>query len=222
MSGDSTPDNQAEAGGATTDIDYRSVSWDEGEPPEEWHYSHRRAWILENELLEKGHPDLVNWSELARRFDKAKSTIHNDKEVLTDYLVQDLDEDRVDLIGQSIFEKGLRELVTPNEKEKMRPDGTVETFEEDPDWFEVAQFYRMWLDTLQKRGKVEKAPEEVEATVGGGLQEVAVEVAGVAPDDLDADDLDDMPEQDKPPELRDGGNDETENTQTGDTGEGQE
>ena len=55
------PNNQSEAGGAThSDHDYRAITWDEGEPMDEWHYTHRRAWILQNELLEKGHPDLVN------------------------------------------------------------------------------------------------------------------------------------------------------------------
>jgi uncharacterized protein (DUF111 family) len=201
------PDNQKEAAGSSgSDHDYRMIEWDEGTPLSEWHYTHRRAWILQNELLERGHPDLVNWSELARRFDKSKSTLHRDKEVLTEFLTDDLDDDRIDLIGQTIFEKGLRDLLTPTEEKKMKPDGTIEVIEKPPNYTGAAKFYRMWVDTLARRGRTEwKDPdkrEDSEAVVEGGLRQVAVEVAGVAPEELD--DLDDMPDRDKPPELVDG------------------
>jgi hypothetical protein len=201
------PDNQAEAASSSgSDHDYRMIEWDEGKPLDEWHYTHRRAWILQNELLEKGHPDLVNWSELARRFGKSKSTIHRDKEVLTEFLANDIDEDRIDLIGQTIFERGLRQLLTTTTETKMRPDGSTVEIEKPPDYGAAANFYRMWVDTLARRGKTEwKDPdkqEDSEATVEGGLRQVVTEVAGVAPDELD--DLDGMPDRDKPPELVEG------------------
>lgn len=201
------PDNQQEAGNATSrNHDYRMIEWDEGKPLEEWHYTSRRAWILQTQLLEKGHPDLVNWSRLARKFDKSKSTLHRDKEKLTEFLTDDIDENRLDLVGQTIFETGLRELLTPTEETKMRPDGTTEVIEKPPNYHSAADFYLKWLRTLAARGKIEwrdptDSDEDGEA-VEGGLREVMVEVAGVAPDDVeDMEGMEDMPDRDKPPEL---------------------
>jgi hypothetical protein len=197
-------DNERPGGNAqANDPDYREIEWDEGVPMSEWHYTHRRAYILETELLEKGHPGLVNWAELARRFDKAKSTLHKDKQRLKDYLAGDVDDDRIDLIGQVIFKKGLRDLLTPTTEKKMRPDGSIVEIEKPPDYQAAAEFYRLWVDTLARRGKTEwgdpmDAGDE-EGAVEGGLREVVTEVAGVAPEELD--DLDDMPDRDKPPEL---------------------
>lgn len=177
-----------------TDIDYRNVSYDTSKPPEEWSYQARRAYILEQELLVRGHPDNVNWSELARKFDKSKSTIHRDKERLLDYLGEDIDEGRIRALGMSLFESGLLEI----------------TDDEDRDPFDAVSFYRTWVQTMREFGMIEQAvrPEDEEEDMATLSPEgLSISIAPAPAElDLDEEELAALPERDRPDALNANGN----------------
>lgn len=193
------------------DHDYREIDYpkqDDYEPggPNEgeeypsmadWHYAQRRAYILENHLLDKGHPDMVNWSELARLFDKSKSTIHRDKERLTEYLSAGASEERMKALGMSLFESGLLEI----------------TSDDDRDAFEEVKFYKMWVTTLREFGTLPPAANRSDLDDDGELKapdEINVSVGGVSASDVDLDDdeAEGIPDRDLPDAYRDEGDEE--------------
>lgn len=165
-----------------SELDYREIDYDTGKPKSEWGHAARRAYILEQHLEEKGHPELINWSRLAREFDKSKSTIHNDKEKLLEYVVDETDEERVKQIGLSIFEKGLLRISS----------------DDDYDPFDEASFFKMWASTLDEFGLIDLDEDEEDDLFVSGSDEaggVTVQIAGVSGDDVDDDEL---PERDRP------------------------
>lgn len=164
------------------DLDYREIDYPTDKPRSEWGHAARRAYILEQELEEVGHPDLINWSRLAREFDKSKSTLHNDKEKLLEYVVDETDEARVKQIGLSIFEKGLLRISS----------------DDDYDPFDEASFFKMWASTLDEFGLIDLDDDEDDDLFVSGEGEgagVTVQIAGVSGDDVDDADL---PERDRP------------------------
>lgn len=174
--------------------DYAQIEPPTGEDPVEWHYSHRRAWILKNEILAKGAVELVNWKQLADQFDKSTSTLHNDKEKLVEYLGEDVDEDRIAARGRAIFEKGLLDL----QEKAADPEKDV-----GPE--RIAQFYKMWVKTLREFGQLPPAaddPRHKDETDGmDAPEEISVGIAGVEADEFDPEEFEDMPEQDRPEEA---------------------
>lgn len=165
-----------------SDLDYREIDYPTDKPRSEWGHAARRAYILEQELEEVGHPDLINWSRLAREFDKSKSTIHNDKQKLLKYIVDETDEARVKQIGLSIFEKGLLRISS----------------DDDYDPFDEASFFKMWASTLDEFGLIDLDDDEDDDLFVSGEGEgagVTVQIAGVSGDDVDDDEL---PERDRP------------------------
>lgn len=162
-------------------VDYRNLSLPTDKAPSEYSYQERRADILQNYILDKGHPDSVNWSELARYYDKSKSTLHNDKETLTEWIVADLDVGRVSGIASALFEQGLLEIQA----------------DDDYDAFDYHSFVSRWVGTLDKLGvlDLEDADEEDPFSTGGDGDGITVSISGVSADDVDAADL---PEQDRP------------------------
>jgi len=163
-------------------LDYREIDYPTDKPRAEWGHAARRAYILEQEIEEVGHPDLINWSRLAREFDKSKSTLHNDKEKLLEYIVDETDEARVKQIGLSIFEKGLLRISS----------------DDDYDPFDEASFFKMWASTLDEFGLIDLDDEDEEdlfTTGDDATGGVTVQIAGVSADDVDDSEL---PERDRP------------------------
>lgn len=164
-----------------TSVNYWEVEIPEDKEPPEYGYPARRADILRHYLTDKRHPDEVNWSELSRYYDKSKSTIHNDKTTLLEYITEGFDEERIRSLGVSMFEGAIREVLT----------------DDDYDPFDEHALYTKWIHTLDKLGLLDldddEDPEDMFVSdEEGGL---SVEIAGVAADDVD---LTDLPEQDRP------------------------
>lgn len=128
------------------DVDYRSVDTPESKPPEEYHWTERRAEILQ--LIEKaGHPRAVSPTRLADRYDVSKGQISQDKTRLQEYIVKGLDEHRVDATTATVFETAIEELMDNGEFRK------------------AAQTAAEWNDWLADRGHVDREPDRVEANV---------------------------------------------------------
>ena len=163
-----------------TSVNYWEVEIPEDKDPSEYGYQARRADILRHYLIDKRHPDEVNWSELARYYDRGKATLHNDKQTLLEYITQEFSEERVRKLGVSMFEGAIREVLA----------------DDDYDAFDEHALYAKWISTLDKLGLLDLDEEDAEDLFldpdEGGI---SVEIAGVAADDVD---LSDMPEQDRP------------------------
>jgi hypothetical protein len=165
------------------DVDYRELEVPEEKDPPEYRYQERRADILQNYLLDKGHPDRVNWSELARYYDKSKSTLHNDKLTLTEWLVANLDIGRIGEIGTALFEQGLLELQA----------------DDDYDPFDLHAFVAKWTSTLDDLGIIDlDDADEDDLFVTDDEGGVTVEIAGVAADDVADMDMPDRTQTDDP------------------------
>lgn len=163
-------------------VDYRNLSLPTDKAPADYSYQERRADILQNYILDKGHPDAVNWSELARYYDKSKSTLHNDKETLTEWIVDDLDVARVSGIASALFEQGLLEIQA----------------DDDYDAFDYHAFVAKWTSTLEKLGVLDLEDDDEDLFAGGSSGEgdgITVSISGVSADEVD---MDDLPEQDRP------------------------
>ena len=128
------------------DVDYRSVDIPDSKPPEEYHWTERRAEILQ--LIEKaGHPDSISPTRLADRYDVSKSQISQDKSRLQEFIVEQIDEPAVDAITSTVFQTAVQELMDNDEYRK------------------AAKTVADWNDWLADRGHVEREPDRLEANV---------------------------------------------------------
>jgi hypothetical protein len=177
------------------EYDYEAIEWPLGEDPKEWHYSHRRAWILENEIYANGSIEAVNWSELAEQFGKSKSTLHRDKKRLVEYLGMSVEEEKVRARGRTLFEAILRDV----REQYNDPEDSAMTPER------VLNIYRTWVKTLREFGqlppKANDPRHDKDDDATEVPEEISVGISGVEADRFDPDDLDSLPEQDKPAEL---------------------
>jgi hypothetical protein len=129
-----------------SDTDYRAIDIPEDKPPEEYHWTERRAEILE--LIEKaGHPDSISPTRLASRYDVSKSQISQDKARLQQYVVGRMDEDRVDAITATVYETAIRKLMENDEYRK------------------AAKTASEWNEWLGDRGHVGREPNRLEANL---------------------------------------------------------
>jgi len=129
-----------------TDVDYRAIEISEDKPPDEYHWTERRAEILE--LIEQaGHPGAISPTRLARRYGVSKGQISQDKDRLQEYIAGRLNEQRVDAITATVFEKVIKELIDNDEYRK------------------AAKTAADWQDWLADRGHVGREPDRLEANV---------------------------------------------------------
>lgn len=149
-----------------SDTDYRAIDVPEDKPPEEYHWTERRAEILQ--LIEKaGHPDSISPTRLASRYDVSKSQISQDKGRLQKFIVGEMDEDRVDAITATVYETAIRKLMENDEYRK------------------AAKTVSEWNEWMGDRGVVEHEPDRLEADVnqstehelGEGTEEIINELA---------------------------------------------
>ena len=126
--------------------DYRTIEIPQDTPPAEYHWTERRAEILQ--LIEQaGHPDSISPTRLADRYDVSKGQISQDKTRLQEYIAGQLDDDRVDAITQTVFQTAVQELMGNDEYRK------------------AARTVGEWNDWLADRGFVDREPERLEANV---------------------------------------------------------
>jgi hypothetical protein len=129
-----------------SDVNYEAVDIPDDKPPSEYHWTERRAEILQ--LIEKaGHPDSISPTRLADRYDVSKSQISQDKSRLQEFIVEQIDEPAVDAITSTVFQTAVKELMDNDEYRK------------------AAKTVADWNDWLGDRGHVEREPDRLEANV---------------------------------------------------------
>jgi len=147
-----------------TDADYRSIEIPEDKPPSEYHWTERRAEMLE--LIEQaGHPGAISPTRLAERYDVSKSQISQDKSRLQEYIADQLNEQRVDAITETVYQKSVRELMDNGEYRK------------------AAKTVSEWNSWLADRGFVENEPTQLEVDHSYDVRTDVVEVTAADVDD---------------------------------------
>jgi hypothetical protein len=123
-------------------INYYDVDVPSDKDPSDFTYAQRRAEILQ-EILDAGHPRLIDKSGLANRYDVANSTITNDIDEIADSIKDHMGR-RADLLFQSIYASVIEELRDEGDRKELR------------------HWLKDFKEFLQERGKIEKEPEKHE------------------------------------------------------------
>lgn len=147
----------------TAPIDYESTELPDNGQYEEWTYAQRRAYVL-SEIRDVGHPKLLNQTEIAKQFDVDPSSIHNDIDVLAEYIDDTLGDRRV-LTTDTVVQRSIQGLLEEGEYRK------------------AAQTALEWSEWVAREGDLATMKEQlealVEATQAGGESESENEVGGV-------------------------------------------
>lgn len=98
--------------------DYEAVSIPEDTPPENYHWTERRAEILQL-IEEKGHPSAVSQTALTDRYDVSHSQISQDMDALAEHVRDRLhDRGRRAIVVDSVVQKCVRELMEEGQYRK--------------------------------------------------------------------------------------------------------
>lgn len=154
--------------------DYDSIHVPEGKKPEEYHWTERRAEILQ-EIQSGTSPWQINQSALARKYDVSQPMIHKDLNRLKEYLRHNLGEEAE--VETNVL---LRDIVNNIRKdaEALRQQG--ERGQAAKAEKAAASVASKWWDWLFEAGEKDRAPDrhEVDAHVDVEKRETKV-YAGV-------------------------------------------
>jgi hypothetical protein len=128
--------------------DYRAVEIPEDTPAAEYSYTARRAEILQL-VEEAGHPDAINQSRLADRYDVARSTISRDFDRIREYVREHIGAHR-HAISAAVYRKAIKEYTDRGEYDKA-----VDALES-------------WNEWLREEGARDTEPDETAVTLDGG------------------------------------------------------
>jgi len=171
---------------------HKDVDIPSGKAPEDYTYHERRAELLQA-AIEAGHPDMLNRTRFADRYDVDPSTVTRDIQALQEEIHDDLSTD-AEFVTATIYRRAIREKADKGE------------------WMEAVELVESWNEWLYDTGQQEKAPDKMEmdmdldasietderkALIGVDL----TEFAGVDPDQMVGLDLDDVADEDVPDEL---------------------
>jgi hypothetical protein len=132
----------------THNVDYTTVDVPDGKPPEEYHYTERRAEIFS--LIEAaGSPQRMNQSDLARRYDVDQSQISRDIDALGEYVAESLGQ-RAKLTTRMMFKRVVGDLL---EEDDWRASKAA---------WEVVTEWNEWLADL---GEQHREPDKSEVDV---------------------------------------------------------
>ena len=101
--------------GSSNQPDYEAIEIP-SKPPTEYHYTERRAELLQ-QIKDLGHPALLNQTEQAERYGVSQQQISKDLDRLAEHILADLGERR-DLITEAVFHRAIRGLIEEGEYRK--------------------------------------------------------------------------------------------------------
>ena len=111
----------------------------------------RRASIL-REILEKGHPGLVNKTDMARKYNVNVKTIYRDFNYIADNIKENIGTN-AELVTKSVYDKAIKKLISGTNK----------------DMFFATKVIKDWNDFLFDSGVRERATEKIEIEHKGEL-----------------------------------------------------
>ena len=124
------------------DPDYYQVDVPQQKDPEDYHYTERRAEILQL-ILDRGTPHGINQNRLAERYDVSASQISQDMDRLRTHVDQHL---------------GRQAKMTTRAAYQQ----TVKNLQDEGEWKEAWQVIMDWNHWLQDIGKQEQEPDKHE------------------------------------------------------------
>jgi hypothetical protein len=102
----------SDGGNSSSSVDYEAVDLPDtaDKPRTEWHYTERRAEILQL-VHEAGHPGDVNQTELAERYGVSQQQISKDFKRIGQSIRESLDDDRRALSVHAVVQRSIRGLL---------------------------------------------------------------------------------------------------------------
>jgi hypothetical protein len=147
---------QQGSGNGSSSVDYEAVDLPDtdSEPRSEWHYTQRRAELLQL-LREAGHPGELNQTELAERYDVSQQQISKDFKRIGESIRQSLDDDRRALNVDSVVQRSIRGLL------------------ENGEFYKAAQLALEWDEWVDESNM--RTGERATSSTGDGLGALAAE-----------------------------------------------
>lgn len=111
-----SPGARQESSNGSSSVDYSAVELPDTESKQraEWHYTQRRAELLQL-IREAGHPGELNQTELAERYGVSQQQISKDFRRIGECIRQSLDSDRRALNVDSVLQRSIRGLLDDGE-----------------------------------------------------------------------------------------------------------
>jgi hypothetical protein len=135
--------------------DYSQVSVPENKPAEDYHWTERRAEILQM-IEQKGHPWGFNKSQLGRRYGVSDQQIHDDFDRLKEWYQDRIGTD-AKVVSDLAFQRIIQEHMSNGEYEKAR------------------RALKTWNEWLQDTGEQASEPDQLEMMgEGGGPLDVTI------------------------------------------------
>lgn len=128
--------------------DYYNLEVPDDKDPSEYHYTERRAAIL-NLIIQRGSPYAIpTQTELAERYDVAQSSISKDLEHIRDHVDEHLGGD-AKLTTRVVYERAVRELMDEGKHEEA---------------FDIVMKWNKWLQDIGEQEQV-ASKHQVDADV---------------------------------------------------------
>jgi len=134
----------------TEQIDYQAVEVPEDKRPPEYTYTEKRAEIVRLWKQSNDPYTEISPTRLAERYEQAKSTLHEDIEIVKEYLRENIGTDD-DIKTDLGFDRAIKKL------------------EEQGKWHKAAKVRKMKYDWLHETGHKDKEPEEYEIEHDGPI-----------------------------------------------------
>lgn len=140
----------------TEDIDpdnlpnYAAIELPNDKPRPEYNYNERRAALLRI-VRQKGDPDAVTFSDVAKKFDVTRQTISKDMKRITAWIAHNLDPQKARAFSDSAYRKCIRELMEQDEYGK------------------AARALDSWNDWLAEESVRDPEPDKYEHEHSGGV-----------------------------------------------------
>lgn len=157
-------------------VDYASVNVDEDKPPEEYHYTERRAEIFRF-VEQSGSPARINQSQLAERYGVTQGQISQDMDALGEFVDEALGQ-RAKLTTRSMFKRVVDELLDADDWRATKAA-----------WEVVAEWNEWLADIGAQHREPDKSELDVEMDVqtrevaytvvrGGSVQDFPTDATG--------------------------------------------
>lgn len=128
-----------------TSTDYTSIDPPQGKDPQDYHYTERRAELLQL-IFKAGSPKRLNTTNLANRYGVTRRQIYLDYDRLGEFIEANLGK-RAQLRTQALYEKVMDEMI------------------ESGDFRGAWRTTMEWNEWLENRGALERTPDKLEADV---------------------------------------------------------
>lgn len=156
---------------------YATIEVDDSKPPDEYHYTERRAELLRI-IIRSGGVHRVNQAQLGERYGVSRQQIHKDVNALSESVAETMG-DNINLQTESAFQRIYDELL------------------EDGEYTAAWRVFEGYSKLLERRGRIETEPERHEIDATHRQASTETDHYAIVPDD-EADAVVEVPAADTP------------------------